>query len=408
MPVFRIWCGDRIIRKSVVSVAEIEELKKKATQKLCLELVGPTKLVLEKCGTEVDDDEVLEEIADEVLLLLADGQTYTPSVAQQIPDSARSLVACTTGDVLQPSRSASDNEVASTSSSGTEAYASHKSSNTLSLPLPELSRATRDDLQQGDKSRRVWLQLIEESKNYYMKYCPLLDENPYGAYKIIGEMLAAYPSIEREGKHKWSQYAKALSQSIRTERFRRKRKSLPVTPQEQQLPPKRFTVGKHIVTDASNALPEEEFEKHVLEIQKVWNTSACSSSHVDMLLRESYCNRRQWLPYLPNGKLAPILEKFPCFQESSYVLREVERMLLCEVSTWKDRLEKIVEALSDQVPSSACNNDNDQHTVDIIRFIEKSVAFKKGKGIKSKSCFTVADFNISDADKNDLCSVHLL
>ncbi|XP_045121646.1 uncharacterized protein LOC123510500 [Portunus trituberculatus] len=169
-------------------------------------------------------------------------------------------------------------------------------------------------------------------------------------------MLAAYPSIEREGKHKWSQYAKALSQSIRTERFRRKRKSLPVT-QEQQLPPKRFTMGKHTVKDASSALPEEEFEKHVLEIQKVWNTSASSSSHVDMLLRESYCNRRQWLPYLPNGKLAPILEKFPCFQESSYVLREVERMLLCEISTWKDRLEKIVETLSDQVPSSTRNND---------------------------------------------------
>ena len=32
-------------------------------------------------------------------------------------------------------------------------------------------------------------------------------------------------------------------------------------------------------------------------------------------------------------------------------------MLLCEVSTWKDRLEKIVEALSNQVPSSARNND---------------------------------------------------
>ena len=42
--------------------------------------------------------------------------------------------------------------------------------------------------------------------------------------------------------------------------------------------------------------------------------------------------------------------------------------------------------------------------MDIIRFIEKSVAFKKGKGIKSKSCSTVVDFNISDADKNDLCT----
>lgn len=32
-------------------------------------------------------------------------------------------------------------------------------------------------------------------------------------------------------------------------------------------------------------------------------------------------------------------------------------MLLCEISTWKDRLEKIVETLSDQVPSSTRNND---------------------------------------------------
>jgi len=56
----------------------------------------------------------------------------------------------------------------------------------------------------GDKSRRVWLQLIEESKNYYMKYCPVIEENPYGIYKVIAKkMLAAYPSIEREGKHKW-------------------------------------------------------------------------------------------------------------------------------------------------------------------------------------------------------------
>lgn len=39
-----------------------------------------------------------------------------------------------------------------------------------------------------------------------------------------------------------------------------------------------------------------------------------------------------------------------------------------------------------------------------MKFIEKSVAFKKGKGVKSKSCITIADFDISDADKSHLCS----
>ena len=76
--------------------------------------------------------------------------------------------------------------------------------NIAAIELPELSRATKTDLLHGDLSRRVWLNLIEESKNYYMKFCPHIDENPYGAYKIIGKkMLAAYPSIKREGLHPW-------------------------------------------------------------------------------------------------------------------------------------------------------------------------------------------------------------
>ena len=39
-----------------------------------------------------------------------------------------------------------------------------------------------------------------------------------------------------------------------------------------------------------------------------------------------------------------------------------------------------------------------------VRYIEKSVAFKKGKGVKSKSCITVAQYDVSDPEKKHLCS----
>ncbi|XP_045109716.1 uncharacterized protein LOC123503781 [Portunus trituberculatus] len=99
-----------------------------------------------------------------------------------------------------------------------------------------------------------------------------------------------------------------------------------------------------------------------------------------MLFKETYCNRRQWLPQLPTGRLAPILEKFPCFEEGSYVLQEVERMMLTKSTAWIDRLSKIIEVLRDRLPSpNTCNNISDEHVVEVMKFIEKSVAFKKGK-----------------------------
>ena len=41
--------------------------------------------MLEKCGTEIDDNEVLKEVADEVLLLLMDEETYTCTSTLQPP-----------------------------------------------------------------------------------------------------------------------------------------------------------------------------------------------------------------------------------------------------------------------------------------------------------------------------------
>lgn len=71
-------------------------------------------------------------------------------------------------------------------------------------PLPELSGATKAMLLEPTCSRKVWLQLIEETKNYYLKFYPLIESNPMGTYKAIGtKMVSAYPSIKREGLFPW-------------------------------------------------------------------------------------------------------------------------------------------------------------------------------------------------------------
>lgn len=71
-------------------------------------------------------------------------------------------------------------------------------------PLPELSGATKAMLLESTCSRKVWLQLIEETKNYYLKFYPQIESNPTGTYKAIGmKMLSAYPCIKREGMFPW-------------------------------------------------------------------------------------------------------------------------------------------------------------------------------------------------------------
>ena len=118
-----------------------------------------------------------------------------------------------------------------------------------------------------------------------------------------------------------SQYTKALSQSIRTERFRRKRKSLLEVP---PIPSKTFSVLNRTVPEPSMETPsEEEYEKHVVELQKEWKCTTPSREHIKMLFEETFILRRRWLSTLTVGKVAPIIEKFPCFGEGYYVSRIV-------------------------------------------------------------------------------------
>lgn len=64
---------------------------------------------------------------------------------------------------------------------------------------------------------------------------------------------------------------------------------------------------------------EEEYLCHLLELKKEWAHASPNEDHVKMLFQDTFFQRRKYLTSLPTGKVTPILEKFPCLEDGSYV-----------------------------------------------------------------------------------------
>jgi hypothetical protein len=112
-------------------------------------------------------------------------------------------------------------------------------------------------------------------------------------------------------------FVKKLSQRIRTYRWRENSKS--TRPTDASSPAaKKFKLAPRTVVDEANRTSEEDYRQHIEQLLKEWEGKQ-SEKHIKTLLRETRKNRLHWQSSLPQGKFAPILEKFPCFEEGSFV-----------------------------------------------------------------------------------------
>jgi hypothetical protein len=90
---FKVWSADREVKKFVMSSGAVKDLIRKASMKLNWPPDASYRLVLEKDGTDIDEDEVLRRCdRNEALLLLADNENWTA------PDSSE------LGVIRQPAR----------------------------------------------------------------------------------------------------------------------------------------------------------------------------------------------------------------------------------------------------------------------------------------------------------------
>lgn len=62
-----------------------------------------------------------------------------------------------------------------------------------------------------------------------------------------------------------------------------------------------------------------DYEKHIDEIKKEFSKKNPSDKELKTLLRETHENRTAWIRNLVDGRIQPILEKFPLFEFGSYV-----------------------------------------------------------------------------------------
>ena len=63
----------------------------------------------------------------------------------------------------------------------------------------------------------------------------------------------------------------------------------------------------------------EDYEKNVAELKKEAEKRQPNDNTVKALLKETHKQRLDWIKTLPNGKIKPILEKFPVFEFGRYV-----------------------------------------------------------------------------------------
>lgn len=116
-------------------------------------------------------------------------------------------------------------------------------------------------------------------------------------------------------------FVSKLGQRIRTSRWKENRKSRREVPDDNEIPTpqKRLKLGsKQREQSSLQLVPSEDWDNHVEELGKEWDGKR-AVSHIRIIMSQTRTRRMEWQHTLKPGKFQPIVEKFPCFEEGSFV-----------------------------------------------------------------------------------------
>lgn len=355
-------------------------------------------VVLEKDGTEVDEDEILECFKAEVLMILEDTQIWEPDVPKD-------TVVIQASEIWQ-NDSRRDASMPSTSTAGLETEASPARmeneatparmenettqivvpvSQKQKLTLPAFSDYIVARLNSND-SHLCWNKMITEAAYFYLgKYPNIGKDNGTGDYKTIGQkMIQTFPSVGRPGAQPWSCFTKALSQKMRTLRHNEKTKSLTSTQPCTSSSPKQIKLAKEVSNNVMSA--DEHYEEHVAEMKREFEKQKPDQVHLKQLIKQTFRKRREWISNQPSGQTKAIVEEFPWIVKRSNMMLEMKLILgIDHLTPLADNLTNFFEAISSLKPGGKeCADD-----LDILKAVEYSTGLKHGKGCKTKSVIAV-------------------
>lgn len=246
------------------------------------------------------------------------------------------------------------------------------------------------------KPEGVWSMLIAESANYYLGTYAGIGEREH--YRIIGQkMWHQYSCIGLEGgKEPWSTFSKSLSQKIRHIRHKIKRKSAPETPGTAHTSTRKRVCTFSVKDTVSDSTSEEDVQRHLKEIKSEWEKPLSARKnylHMKTLLLNTRQHRVSLLQKHSNGRIKPLHEAYPCFEDSAYVLQDFK--FKCGSEKTKEaaqNLKKFIVAVEEIM--SVPKQEGRLRLLPVIQFIEKQTK-RKEKGVKNHKHKTIIEVKTS-------------
>ena len=355
-------------------------------------------------GTLLKDDRVLDsDIVKSSVVVLALEPPKEILVVPSTPDASPNFerVQQWTNNTfpgpshVSPSSASSMSEETSSQRSTNSVFSSSAEISPI-LKLPDFTSGVRDALLKNE-SAAVWSQVVTQSVDYYRRFYPdrlQCSED----YRLVGQMmLRKYPSIARFGKHPYTAFTHAVSSRMRSIRHQNKRKSEQHMENssddggsEPKSKRKLSMVPSLQMATSDELISKEEYEAHKKEMSSEMQKDNVCVSHLRHILKLSFHNRVVEMKHVSNRLMYNMVKCAPALQRGDMILEEFKMM-----KGWTDkdiedgytRICKIIDIIK------SCKNFNrgtsDMTSVMALRFLEKQVGFKRGRGGKYKNVVEV-------------------
>ena len=191
-------------------------------------------------------------------------------------------------------------------------------------PLLKFSKAINDLLVSGLKASlmTVYSEFIRECASFYAPMCSSELSKAKKSLENIGKtIIERYPILYTDGPKAWSFFNQRLSKALRNKRCRIAGKLASGSESTAKNP-----VPKICVNIKSNKLlGKDEYDSMNLKLKAEFSRQMPDNGLVKELLNATLVNRRDWIDKSKSTeiRLTAIIEKFPCFTNSSYLLHEL-------------------------------------------------------------------------------------
>ncbi len=195
-------------------------------------------------------------------------------------------------------------------------------------PLPKFSPIIEEALRHGTKTQilNIYGDIVNEASRFYIRLMPHDSGAAKQSFENVGRTIVeTYPLLAMSDcKISWSFFNGKLSSAIRNMRCRLKRKLVCPSP-----PASTTAISKKpkdlVIVHKKSKLSEDDYNAKKALLKKEWQKNSSDRPHCQLLLEETFLNRRDWVNSTPSTelRLKHFLGEFPCFNNPDFVFTEL-------------------------------------------------------------------------------------